>query len=131
MIARKYSQPTRIERQRTVYPIFSAEVRDGILFRYTRSVRRRSPQTRVAHISLKGTRKPGDAFDVKRVGGHLGQPELRCLAQQEPCVLFRLVPDSGVEIAKDCSAVGRPAPPIIRRKSFKRLQGRWQLGLMN
>src|SRR5207302_72083 len=129
MIARKYSQPTRIEWQRTVYSVFGAEVRDRMLFRYARSTPRRNPQLRIAHISVKSTRKPGDAFDVKRVGSHLGQTQLRYFAQQEPGVLFRLVPDSRIEIAKDCRAISRPAPPIIPRDSFKRLQRRWQLSL--
>src|SRR5438132_9318391 len=131
MVARKYSQSTRIEWQRTMYPVFSAEVGDGMLFRDARSMPRRSPQTRIAHITVKGIPKPADAFDIKWVGSHLSQAELRYSAQQEARVLFRLVPDSRFEIAKDCRAISGPTPPIVPCDSFKWLQRRWQIGLMN
>src|SRR5207302_1164915 len=80
------------------------------------------PGTRIANVSSESLMQFPHAIAELRIGSNLCQPQIGNLIQQQARVLLTLLPEIWIQIAKDLQAIRRPAPPIIPRELFERLQ---------
>src|ERR1051325_7715684 len=126
MIAGKNSKAARIKRKGIVHSELSAEVGDRRLLCNLWSKLQLWPGNRVVHVSVEILGQLLNAFGKGWIGSHLSQTQIRNLRQKQSRILLALLPEIGIEIAKDFRSVGGPTPPIIPGKFCEWLQRRRQ-----
>src|SRR5438128_10262827 len=125
MITGEDSQTSRIKRERIVHTELCTEVSDWILPGDMCRQSQLRPGLRVAQVFGESPVQLLNTVRERRICGHLGQSQIRNVAQQQTRILVALLPQVRIEIAENFRAVGRPAPPVIPGQ-FSQRGERWR-----
>src|SRR5215203_1203692 len=120
MISGKYAESTRIKWERSVDAKLSTEVGDWMVGTYRDGFM--LPTRLHRHVRLKTFIDAGEAFQVNRIRRSFSKAVGRRLSQKLSWVVFALLPDFRIELAKNTRAIGGPAPPVIPGQPFQRNQ---------
>ena len=106
MVAGQYAETARVVGQGIMHAVLSTEIGDR---------RRRCQVACGGGVITKFAVKPLDAADVRLISGTLPQPKAADTLEHQTRILLALVPQFGVEVAKECNALGTPTPIKVGR----------------